>query len=72
MSQVSEAASLTFGDFLFSADSALRPSPRNPKFIVPIEEEGIKMLSFGHVSAKAGVPGAGGKVRQCCGQAYTY
>jgi hypothetical protein len=45
------------------ADPALRPSPRNPKFVLPIEEQGIKCLSFGYVNSQAGVPGAGGQVR---------
>jgi hypothetical protein len=52
-------------------DLALRPSKRNPKFVVPIDFGGaeglvLRGLSFGHVSRNAGVPGAGGKVR-CVG-----
>lgn len=40
----------------------VRRSPSNPKNILPLEtSHGIKMLSFGHVSPKSGVQGAGGR-----------
>lgn len=42
-------------------EARLPRSKLNPKFILPLEAEGIKVLSFGHVNPRAGVVGAGGQ-----------
>lgn len=46
---------------LTPVDDAVRRSPRNPKFVLPLEAAALpnlQMLSFGHVNPKAGAPGA--------------
>lgn len=42
-------------------DHAVRRSPNNPKFVLPLQVKDVpnlSMLSFGHVNPKAGAPGA--------------
>lgn len=42
-------------------EAIIRRSPRNSSFVLPLEAEGVKVLSFGHVNPRAGVVGAGGQ-----------
>jgi len=43
-------------------DTTVRRDPSTAGYILPLEDnQGIKMLSFGHVNPKAGAPGAGGQ-----------
>ena len=41
--------------------AVVRRSPRASNFVLPLEAEGIQVLSFGHVNPRAGVVGAGGQ-----------
>ncbi len=48
--------------YLVTADDpTVRVSPTNNKRVLPIIQDGVKLLSFGHVNPSAGVPGAGGR-----------
>eukprot|EP01041_Mallomonas_annulata_P004095 gene4095-8143_t len=48
--------------YLVTADDpVVRKSSHNSKMVDPILQDGVSMLSFGHVNPAAGLPGAGGR-----------